>query len=160
MVPNSRGDSTHYVRTIGPASFRSLSLICGAGGDRAAPRPRLLNAGDCSQARTGSIDDLKRVAAQCCHSKWRSGVPRDNSAVARRTICPAAKGWEACSQCGITSLRGGTAGWHRYRSERDTCARSSGVVERSSTWAAEGSAVGNCLEPRADRSPASDRLPG
>ena len=160
MVPDGRRNSTNDVWTVGQASFGALSLVCGAGGDRAAPRPGLLNAGGCSPARAGSIHDLKGVAAQCRHSKWRSGVSRDNSAVACRAIRSPPKGGEARGQRGITSLRGGTAGWHRYRSERDTCARPSGVLERSSAWAAEGAAVGKCLEPGADRSPASDRLPG
>ena len=156
MVPDSRGDSTRDVWTIGQASFGTLSLVCRTGGDRPASRPRLLNAGDCSPARAGSVDDLKRVAAQCCHSKRRSGVPRDNSAMARRTIGSPAKGGEACAQCGITSLCGGTAGWHRHRSERDTCARSRGVLERSSAWA-RGRLGGGQMPGAQSRSPADFR---
>jgi transposase-like protein len=54
----------------------------------------------------------------------------------------------------------GTTGWHRRRSERGSCARPSRVLERPSTWTAEGSAVGKRLEPGADRPPAPGRLPG
>jgi transposase-like protein len=60
----------------------------------------------------------------------------------------------------IASLCGGTTGWHRRRSERGSCARPSRILERPSTWTAEGSAVGKRLEPGADRPPAPGRLPG
>jgi hypothetical protein len=61
MVPGSRGDSTRNVRTVGQAAFGTLSLIRRAGGDRLAARAGLLNAGDCSSAWTGSVDDLTEL---------------------------------------------------------------------------------------------------
>ena len=98
--------------------------------------------------------------AQCRHSKRRSRVSRDDSAMACRASRSPAKAGEACDQHGIASLCGGTTGWHRRRSERGSCARPSRVLERPSTWTAEGSAVGKRLEPGADRPPAPGRLPG
>ena len=61
-----------------------------------------------------------------------------------------------------TALRASVeaTGWQRRRSERGSCAWPSRVLERPSTWMAEGSAVGKRLEPGADRPPAPDRLPG
>ena len=147
MVPDSRGNITGDVWTIGQTAFGTLSLVCGAGGNRAPSRAGLLNAGDCSSARASSVDDLTGVAAQCCHSKRRSGVSRHNSAMARRTSRSPAKIGEACGERGVASLCGGTIGWHRRHSERHSCARPGRVLERPSTWTAEGSAVGKRLEP-------------
>ena len=147
MVPEIRGDTTRDVWTIGQAALGPVSLVRGAGGNRASSRAGLLNAGSRSPARTGSVDDLTGAAAQCRHSKRRSGVSRDDSAMACRASRSPAKAEEACDQHGIASLCGGTTGWHRRRSERGSCARPSRVLERPSTWTAEGSAVGNRLEP-------------
>ena len=160
MVPESRGDTTRDVWTIGQAALGPVSLVRGAGGNRASSRAGLLNAGSRSPARAGSVDDLTGVAAQCRHSKRRSGVSRDDSAMACRASRSPAKAGEACDQHGIASLCGGTTGWQRRRSERGSCARPSRVLERPSTWTAEGSAVGKRLEPGADRPPAPGRLPG
>src|ERR1700719_3661216 len=160
MVPESRGDTTRDVWTIGQAALGPVSLVRGAGGNRASSRAGLLSAGSRSRARAGSVDDLTGVAAQCRHSKRRSGVSRDDSAMACRASRSPAKAGEAGDQHGIASLCGGTTGWHRRRSERGSCARPSRVLERPSTWTAEGSAVGKRLEPGADRPPAPGRLPG
>ena len=154
------GDTTRDVWTIGQAALGPVSLVRGAGGNRASSRAGLLNAGSCSPARAGSVDDLTGVAAQCRHSKRRSGVSRDDSAMACRASRSPAKAGEACDQHGIASLCGGTTGWQRRRSERGSCARPSRVLERPPTWTAEGSAVGKRLEPGADRPPAPGRLPG
>ena len=160
MVPDSRGNITGDVWTIGQTAFGTLSLVCRAGGNRSPSRAGLFNAGGCSSAWAGGIDDLTGVAAQCCHSKRRSGVPRHNSAMARRTSRSSAKTGEACGECGVASLCGGAIGWHRRHSERHSRARPGRVLERPSTWAAKRSALVKRLEPRTDRPPTLGRLPG
>src|SRR5674476_909664 len=122
MVPEGRGDATRDVWTIGEAALRPVSLVCGAGGDRASSRAGLLNAGGRSSAQTGSVDDLPRIAAQCRHSKRWSGVSRDDSAMACRPSRSPAKAREACDQHDTASLCGGTTGWRRRRSQRGCCA--------------------------------------
>src|SRR3984957_14506801 len=93
MVPESRGDTTRDVWTIGQAALGPVSLVRGAGGNRASSRAGLLNAGSRSPARAGSVDDLTGVAAQWRHSKRRSGVSRDDSAMAcRASRSPAKQG--------------------------------------------------------------------
>src|SRR5271168_1939611 len=92
MVPESRGDTTRDVWTIGQAALGPVSLVRGAGGNRASSRAGLLNAGSRSPARAGSVDDLTGVAAQCRHSKRRSGVSRDDGAMACRASRSPAKG--------------------------------------------------------------------
>ena len=84
-----------------------------------------LNAGDCSPARAGSIDDLTGVAAQRCHSKWRSGVSRDDSAMARRAIRSSTKAGKLVLNAALRTyvqerLAGTVDG-----SERHSCSRSS-----------------------------------
>ena len=160
MVPGSRGNSTRNVRTVGQAPFGTLSLIRRAGGDRLAARAGLLNAGGCSSTWTSSVDDLTRIAAQCCDSKWRLGVSRDNSTMARRAIRSPTKTGEACGQRGVADVCRGAAGWHRRGSGRGTCPWPDGVLERPAPWTAKRSAVGKSMEPGADRPPTSNRLPG
>jgi IS30 family transposase len=99
-VPPAVG--TRWFRTAGgisPAMFgRSAKPLSGrylsfAEREEIAPPSRagLFKAGGCSSAWAGSVDDLTGVAAQCCHSKRRPGVPRHNSAMARRTSRSSAK---------------------------------------------------------------------
>ena len=64
MVPESRGDTTRDVWTIGQAALGPVSLVRGARGNRASSRAGLLNARSRSPARAGSVDDLTGVAAQ------------------------------------------------------------------------------------------------
>ena len=102
----------------------------------------------------------RRVAAQRRHSKRRPGVSRDNSAMARRASRSPSQAGEACAQRGIANLCGGTIGWRRRRSKRGSCSRPGRALERPPTWTAEGPAVGERLEPGADRPPPVGRLPG
>ena len=121
---------------------------------------RAFHAGDRSPARPGGIDDLPGVAPQRCHPKWRSGVSCDDGAVARRAIRSSPEAGEARAQRGIAHLCGGTTGWRRRRSERSCCSRPGRVLERTSAWTAAGPAMGQGLEPGADRSPLAGRLSG
>ena len=101
MVPGGRRHATSDVWTVrrsrSPAGIsrlrsgrRSRSFA-----SRATPcRSR-------SPARAGSVDDLPRVAAQRRHPKRRSGVSRDDSAMARRASRSPPQAGEACAQRGI-----------------------------------------------------------
>ena len=74
-----------------------------------------------ASARTGSVDDLPGVAAQRRHPQRWPGVSRDDGAVARRAIGPPAEAGEACAQCGLARLCGGTSGRRGRRSKRRRC---------------------------------------
>ena len=167
----SQAVGTRWFRKAGgmpPAMFRTSAkplsgrYLSFAEREEIAPpsSARLLHAGGCSPARTGSVDDLAGAAAQRCHPKRRPGVSRDDSAMACRAICSPPKAGEACAQRGIANLCGGTIGWRRRRSEWGSCSRPGCVVERPSAWTAARSAVGKRLEPGADCSPPAGRLPG
>src|ERR1700687_4912226 len=84
MVPEGRRHATSDVWTFGKAALRPVSLICGAGGDRAPSRAGQYHTGGRSPARVGSIDNLPGVAAQRRHPKRRPRVSRNDSAMARR----------------------------------------------------------------------------
>ena len=159
MVPGSRGiPPAMFGRSAKPLSGRYLSfaereeIACCA--RRASQCRKLLVDLDGQRRRSHGN------AAQCCDSKWRLGVSRDNSTMARRAIRSPTKTGEACGQRGVADLCRGAAGWHRRGSGRGTCRRPDGVLERPAPWAAERSAVGKSLEPGADRPPTSNRLPG
>jgi hypothetical protein len=95
----------------------------------------------------GSIDDLPRAAAQRRHPKRRPGISRHDSAMARRAIFSPPEAGEACSQCCIASLCGGTTGWRGRRSKRRSCSRPDRALERPSAWTTARPAVGKRLEP-------------
>ena len=61
MVQEGRGHAAIDVWAIGEAALWSVSLFCGAGGDRAPSRSGLLHAGGRSPARASGIDNLPRV---------------------------------------------------------------------------------------------------
>jgi hypothetical protein len=69
MVQEGRGHAAIDVWAIGEAALWSVSLVCGAGGDRAPSRSGLLHAGGHSPARASGIDNLQRAAAQRRHPK-------------------------------------------------------------------------------------------
>ena len=160
MVPEGGRHATSDVSTLGKAALRAISLVGGAGGDRAPSCTGAFHAGDRTPARPGGIDDLPGVAPQRCHPKWRSGVSCDDGAVARRAIRSSPQTGEARAQRDIAHLCGGTTGWLRRSSERSCCSRPGRVLERTSAWTAAGPAMGQGLEPGADRSPLAGRLSG
>src|ERR1700720_1107586 len=118
MVQEGRGHAAIDVWANGEAALWSVSLVCGAGGDRAPSRSGLLHAGGRSPARASGIDNLQRAAAQRRHPKRRPRVSCDDSAMARRARCSPPKAGEACAQRGVKNLCRGTVGWRRCGSER------------------------------------------
>ena len=160
MVQEGRGHAAIDVWAIGEAPLWSVSLFCGAGGDRAPSRSGLLHAGGCSSARAGGIDNLPRAAAQRRHPKRRPRVSCDASAMARRARCSPPKAGEACAQRGVKNLCRGTVGWRRRGSERGSCSGPGRVLEKPSARTTEGPAMGKRLEPGADRQSPAGGLPG
>ena len=85
MVPESRGDTTRDVWTIGQAALGPVSLVRGAGGNRASSRAGLLNAGSRSPAGAGSVDldgivrnlvrNAVKYAGGCFRKLWRRPRP-------------------------------------------------------------------------------------
>src|SRR6185369_805768 len=73
--------------------------------------------------------------------------------MARRTCCSPSQAGEACAECGLANLCGGTIGWRCCRSKRDCCSRPGRIMERPSAWTTERPAMGKSLEPGADRLP-------
>ena len=119
MVPESRGDTTRDVWTIGQAALGPVSLVRGAGGNRASSRAGLPNAGSRSPARAGSVDDLTGVAAQCRHSKrgleYRATTARWHAErAARRQSRGSLRSTRHCEPMGGD-------GWHRRRSDALLC---------------------------------------
>ena len=123
MVPRGRRHATSDVSAISEAAVRPVSLICGAGRDRTSSRARLLHAGGWAPTRTNSFNDFAGVAAQRCDPKRQPGVSRDDSAMACRAICSPPKAGQACAQCDIANLCGGTIGRRRRRSGWGSCSR-------------------------------------
>ena len=66
----------------------------------------------------------------------------------------------SCATRRYTHLFGGTTGGRRRRSGRGSCSGPGRVLERTTAWATAGPAMGQGMEPGADRSPLADRLPG
>jgi hypothetical protein len=118
MVQKGRRYAAIDVSKVSEAALRPVSLVCGATGDRAPSRPGPLHAGDRTPARASGLDDLTRVAAQCCHPMRRPGVSCDNGATARRARCSPSQAGEACAQRGLANLCRGTTNWRHYRSGR------------------------------------------
>ena len=155
MVQEGRGHAA-VDAAIGEAALWSVSLVCGAGGDRAPSRSGLLHAGGRSPARASGIDNLQRAAAQRRHPKRRPRVSCDDSAMARRARRSPPKAGEACAQRGVKNLCRGTVGWRRCGSERGSCSRPGRVLEKPSARTTEGPAMGKRLEHRS-RSPVACR---
>jgi len=156
MVQKGRRHATIDVSNVSEAALSRLrsertsrSSAC-----RATPCTRL------PAARANSFDNLTGVAAQCRDPRRRVGVSRDNGPMACRASRPSPQVSEACGQCGIADLCGGTAGGQRHRIEWRSCSRAGGFLEGPSAWTAEGAAMGERLEPGADRPPPAGRLPG
>jgi hypothetical protein len=160
MVPEGRRYATPTVWALSEAALRPVSLVCGARGDRAPARARLLHAGGRSSTWAGSIDDLPGVAAQRCHPKRQFGISCNDSAMACRASRSPSEAGKAGAKRDIAGVCVRTTGWRRRRSERCSRSRSDRVLERPSTWPPAGEAVGTRMEPGADRPSSAGRFSG
>ena len=119
MVQEGRGHAAIDVWAIGEAPLWSVSLFCGAGGDRAPSRSGLLHAGGCSSARAGGIDNLPRAAAR--NAATRSGGLEYRATTAQWHAERAArrpKRAKLARNAALRTLCRGTVGWRRRGSER------------------------------------------
>ena len=97
MVQEGRGHAAIDVWAIGEAPLWSVSLFCGAGGDRAPSRSGLLHAGGCSSARAGGIDNLLESCRRNAATRQAaaSSIVRRQRNGRRRARCSPPKAGEA-----------------------------------------------------------------
>ena len=126
----------------------------------------LLRVQGCSMREVGR--QLGRTASTISRELRRNAATRSGSLEYRATTaqwhaeryCSPPKAGQACAQCDIANLCGGTIGRRRRRSRWGSCSRPGCTLERPPAWTAEASAVGKRLEPGADCLPLAGRLPG
>ena len=105
MVQEGRGHAAIDVWAIGEAALWSVSVVCGAGGDRAPARSGLRHAGDRSPARAGRASTISRELRR--NAATRSGGLEYRATTAQWHAERAArrpKAGEACAQRGVASL--------------------------------------------------------
>jgi hypothetical protein len=105
-----------------------------------------------------AVDDLAGAAAQCCDARRRSGLSGHHRAVARRAGRAASEAGEAGGQRGAAALRAGPAGRRGRRPGRSRGPRAGRALEGPAARAAAASAMGQGVEPGADRSSPAARL--
>ena len=155
MVPGGWGMPS----VIGPA-VGALSVVCGAGGDRAVARPgcgvreiaRRLGRSPSTISR-----ELRRNAAtRSGRLEYRASTAQWHADRRARRPKPAklAVNARAAAVCAGPPVRRGAA------AGREACGWSGGAVDRPAAGPAPGSAVGEGVEPGADLAPAASGLPG
>ena len=159
VVPKVRRHATIDPCALVAAVVRAIPVVQRAGGacDPACPRRR--GAADRPAYGAVGIDDLARAAPQCCHARRRVGLSGHHGAVACRTGGSAAEASEAGGQRGAADVCAGSAGRHGRDTRRCLGSWADGIVERSPTRTAEGSALGIGVEPGADCPSLAARLP-
>ena len=137
MVPEGRRHATSDVWTIGEAALRPVSLVCGAGGDRALSCTGLLDAGGRSSARTGCVDDLpelrRNAATRSGGLEYRATTAQWHAERAARRPKPAKLALNATLRAYVEERLAGVG----RRSKRRCRSRSGRVLERPSAWTAE-----------------------
>ena len=147
--------------TLAPSAkplVRAVSVVRGAGGDRAVARAGPRGARDRPPAGAGGVDDLAGAAAQRRHAQRRSGVSGHHRAVARRAGRAPSEAGEAGGQRGAAELRAGPAGRRGRRPGRGRGPRAGRALEGPPARAAAGPAMGQGVEPGADRPAPAARL--
>ena len=102
----------------------------------------------------------RELRSQCSHPRRRDGISGDDRSVACRSIGPPPQADQACAQHHLAHLCGRATCRCRRGPERRSRSWSRRSVEGPSAWPAQGSAMGQSLEPRADCPTLADRLPG
>ena len=130
---------SHLVRSSKPLSGRSLSFaereeiaILRAQGHGVREIARRLERAPSTISR-----ELRR------HAQWRSGIPRHNRAMARRSIRPPSEAGQAGDQRSAAPLRAGAAGRCGRRPERGDGPRAGCDLEGSPTRASAGPTMGH-----------------
>src|SRR3954470_14217164 len=147
MVSGGGWHATSGACALVEAALRAVSVVRGAGGDRAMSRagPRGTRGGPPAEA--GGLDDLAGAAPQRRDARRWPGLPGDGRAVARRTGRPPPEASETSGQRGAADIRAGPTG----RRSRDLGwgrgPRAGRGLEGPPARASEEPAVGQGVEP-------------
>ena len=98
VVPEVRRHATNSSVGLGAAAVGALSVVCGAGGDRAVASSGPRHARHRPAPRPSAVDNLAGAAAQRGDARRWPGVPGDNGAMACGPLGSATKGFEACNE--------------------------------------------------------------
>lgn len=115
-------------------------------GDRAAPQPFALNG-------------FQGDPAECGHPRRGPRLSSYNGAVACRPSRTASEGCEARQEQATASVCAGPTWWPDRDARRYNQGWTTRPLEGAPPWPAKASSMGHDLESRADRQPASHRLP-
>jgi hypothetical protein len=146
--------SVTLLPTSGP-----LLVVQRAGRDRAPSGARDAGARGRAAASAFAVDDLARAAAERSDPRRPARVPRHDGAVARGSARASSEAGQARHERGVAAVRAGAArgdGHDAGRRERHWSRR---ALDRAPPRSPQGSALGELVEPGADRAPAPARLP-
>ena len=103
MVPGGGRDGAVPPVALVKAALWAVSLLCRAGGDRAAAGAGVWGARGCASSGAGGVDDLAGAAAERGDAGRQPGLPGDDGAVAcgaRRRVGRRRRSWRRTRRCG------------------------------------------------------------
>src|SRR4051812_19790738 len=158
MVSGGGWHATSGACALVEAALRAISVVRGARGARAVSRAGPGGTGGGSPAGAGGLEDLAGAAPQRRHARRWPGLPGDDRAVARRTGRPPPEASETGGQRGAAEICAGPAGRRGRYLRRGCPLRAGRSLERPPAKASEEPAVGQGVEPAADRPAVAARL--
>src|SRR3954464_3885757 len=158
MVSGGGWHATSGACALVEAALRAVSVVRGAGGDRAMSRAGPGDTGGGPPTGAGGLDDLAGAAPPRRDARRWPGLPGDGCAVARRTGRPPAEASETGDQRGAADICAGPAGRRGRYLRRGWRPRADRSLEGASARASEEPAVGQGVEPGADRPAVAARL--
>src|SRR3954453_17067537 len=158
MVSGGGWHATSGACALVEAALRAVSVVRGAGGDRALSRPGPGGRGGAPPPGAGGLDNLARAAPQRRDARRWPGLPGEGRAVARRTGRPPSEASETGDQRGAADIGAGPAGGRGPPLGRGCRPRAGRALERPPARASEEPAVGQGVEPGADRPAVAARL--
>src|SRR3954464_15953520 len=107
MVSGGGWHATSGACALVEAALRAVSVVRGAGGDRAMSRAGPRGTRGSPPAEVGGLDDLAGAAPHRCDARQKRGLPGDGRAVARRPGRPPPEASETGRRAGAaeTSAR-------------------------------------------------------
>src|SRR3954451_6825104 len=158
MVSGGGWHATSGACALVEAALGAVSVVRGAGGDRAMSRAGPGGTGGGPPTGAGGLDDLAGVAPQCRDARRWPGLPGDGCAVARRTGRPPPEASETGDQRGAADICAGPAARRGRYLRRGCPLRAGRSLERPPARASEEPAVGQGVEAAADRPAVAARL--
>src|SRR3954454_22766344 len=158
MVSGGWWHATRGACALVETALRAVSVVRGARGDRTMSRAGPGGTGGGPPTGAGGLDDLAGAAPQRRDTRRWSGLPGDGRAVARRTARPPAEASETGDQRGAADICAGPAGRRGRHLGRGCRPRAGRSLEGPPARAAEEPAVGQGVEPGADRPAVAARL--